>query len=148
MQQYGPLHLLTCIDLSFPIQPCGGQMETICIMKFRHPIWTLLVASCLILSTSQTNAQRQPDVGDQPGLLADDSLELDPEFQKAAVLSAPTRRRAQSSSTRRNVIFIWSKVTVAHCAMALALAAKVSSGRGWSTSAARLSGRTGPRRLR
>jgi lipoprotein-anchoring transpeptidase ErfK/SrfK len=29
---------------------------------------------------------RQPDVGDQPGLIADDSVELDPQFRKMAVL--------------------------------------------------------------
>ena len=41
----------------------------------------------LMLSASQSQAQlRQPDVGDQPGLIADDSVELDPEFRKTAVL--------------------------------------------------------------
>ena len=55
--------------------------------KFRHLIWTLIAASGLILSASQSQAQlRQPDVGDQPGLIADDSVELDPEFRKTAVL--------------------------------------------------------------
>jgi lipoprotein-anchoring transpeptidase ErfK/SrfK len=55
--------------------------------KFRHLIWTLIAASGLILSASQSHAQlRQPDVGDQPGLIADDSVELDPEFRKTAVL--------------------------------------------------------------
>ena len=38
-------------------------------------------------SASQSQAQlRQPDVGDQPGLIADDFVELDPEFKKTAVL--------------------------------------------------------------
>jgi len=48
--------------------------------KFRYLIWTLMAASGLILSASQSQAQllRQPDVGDQPGLIADDSVELDP----------------------------------------------------------------------
>jgi lipoprotein-anchoring transpeptidase ErfK/SrfK len=55
--------------------------------KFRHLIWTLVAASGLILSASQCRAQlRQPDVGDQPGLIADDSVELDPEYRKTAVL--------------------------------------------------------------
>jgi len=55
--------------------------------KFRHLIWTLIATSGLILSASQSQAQhRQPDVGDQPGLVADDSVELDPEFRKTAVL--------------------------------------------------------------
>jgi len=55
--------------------------------KFRDLIWTLIAASGLILSASQSQAQlRQPDVGDQPGLIADDSVELDPEFRKTAVL--------------------------------------------------------------
>jgi lipoprotein-anchoring transpeptidase ErfK/SrfK len=55
--------------------------------KFRHLIWTLVAACGLILSASQCRAQlRQPDVGDQPGLIADDSVELDPEYRKTAVL--------------------------------------------------------------
>ncbi len=29
---------------------------------------------------------RQPDVGDQPGLVADESVQLDPQFRKTAVL--------------------------------------------------------------
>ncbi len=55
--------------------------------KFRHLIWMVIAASGLVLSTPQSQAQtRQPDVGDQPGLLADDSVELDPQWQKTAVL--------------------------------------------------------------
>ena len=55
--------------------------------KFRHLIWMLIAASGLILSAPQSQAQmRQPDVGDQPGLIADDSVELDPQFRKTAVL--------------------------------------------------------------
>jgi lipoprotein-anchoring transpeptidase ErfK/SrfK len=55
--------------------------------KFRHLIWMLIATSGLILSSTQSQAQsRQPDVGDQPGLLADDSVELDPVFKKTAVL--------------------------------------------------------------
>jgi len=55
--------------------------------KFRHLIWMLVAAAGLILSASQSYAQtRHPDVGDQPGLLPDDSVELDPEYKKTAVL--------------------------------------------------------------
>ena len=40
--------------------------------KFRHLIWMLIAASGSILSASQSHAQlRQPDVGDQPGLVAE-----------------------------------------------------------------------------
>ena len=55
--------------------------------KFRHLIWMVIAASGLILSASQGQSQtRQPDVGDQPGLLADDAVELEPQFRKTAVL--------------------------------------------------------------
>ena len=55
--------------------------------KFRHMIWMLIATGGLILSAPQSQAQtRQPDVGDQPGLIADDSVELDPQFKKTAVL--------------------------------------------------------------
>ena len=54
--------------------------------KFRHLIWTAIAAGGLVLSAAQSQAQtRQPDVGDQPGLIADDSVELDPQFKKTAV---------------------------------------------------------------
>ena len=52
--------------------------------KFRHLIWMVTAAIGLTLSISQSYAQ-QPDVGDQPGLLADDSVELDPEYRKQMV---------------------------------------------------------------
>jgi len=52
---------------------------------FRHLIWMAMAAVGLMLSAEQGFAQ-QPDVGDQPGLIADDSVELDPEFRKTAVL--------------------------------------------------------------
>ncbi len=55
----------------------------------RHFIWTALAAAGLMLSASQSFAQK-PDVGDQPGLLADDSFELDPEFRKQMVLYRTT----------------------------------------------------------
>src|SRR5580693_503014 len=55
------------------------------MITFRHLIWIVTAAIGLALSASQSFAQ-QPDVGDQPGLIADDSVELDPQFRKTAVL--------------------------------------------------------------
>src|SRR6188768_2264251 len=52
---------------------------------FRHLIWTVFAAAGLMMSASAGFAQK-PDVGDQPGLIADDSVELDPQFRKTAVL--------------------------------------------------------------
>src|SRR4030088_2392744 len=57
--------------------------------KFRHLIWLVVAAAGFMLSVSQSSAQ-QPDVGDQPGLLPDDSVELDPEFRRTAVLYRTT----------------------------------------------------------
>src|ERR1700676_3049486 len=57
--------------------------------KFRHLIWMVMAAIGLMLSLSQSFAQ-QPDVGDQPGLLPDDSVELDPEYRRTAVLYRTT----------------------------------------------------------
>jgi lipoprotein-anchoring transpeptidase ErfK/SrfK len=54
------------------------------MINFRHLIGVMMAVVGLMLSISQSFAQ-QPDVGDQPGLLADDSVELDPEFRKQAV---------------------------------------------------------------
>src|SRR5438445_1891605 len=63
------------------------RQESFAMTKFRHLIWMVIAASGLVLSTPQSQAQtRQPDVGDQPGLIADDSVELDPQFRKTAVL--------------------------------------------------------------
>ncbi|WP_027580281.1 L,D-transpeptidase [Bradyrhizobium sp. Ai1a-2] len=52
--------------------------------KFRHLIWMVIAAGGLMLSASQTQAQTA-DVGDQPGLVPDDSVELDPEWRKQVV---------------------------------------------------------------
>jgi lipoprotein-anchoring transpeptidase ErfK/SrfK len=52
--------------------------------RFRHLIWMTIAAAGLMFSVSHGYAQ-QPDVGDQPGLLPDDSVELDPEFRKQVV---------------------------------------------------------------
>jgi lipoprotein-anchoring transpeptidase ErfK/SrfK len=54
------------------------------MLNFRHLICTMIAAGGLTLFSSHTFAQ-QPDVGDQPGLLADDSVELNPEFRKQMV---------------------------------------------------------------
>jgi len=51
---------------------------------YRHLILTLMATLGLMLAAAPGHAQ-QPDVGDQPGLLPDDSVELDPEFQKQVV---------------------------------------------------------------
>ena len=53
--------------------------------KFRHLIWTMAAATGLLMAVSQSYAQ-QPDVGDQPGLIAPDEVELDPQFRRTAVL--------------------------------------------------------------
>ncbi|MDP1881803.1 MAG: L,D-transpeptidase, partial [Bradyrhizobium sp.] len=53
--------------------------------KFRHLIWTLAATAGLLLAASPGFAQK-PDVGDEPGLIADDNVELDPQFRRTAVL--------------------------------------------------------------
>ena len=58
-------------------------------MKIRNLIWTLTAAFGLLLSVSQTFAQ-QPDRGDEPGLVADDSYQLDPEWRKQVVFYRTT----------------------------------------------------------
>jgi lipoprotein-anchoring transpeptidase ErfK/SrfK len=57
--------------------------------RFRHPIWMLMATIGLILVASPSHAQQQ-DSGDQPGLIADDSYQLDPEWQKQLVLYRTT----------------------------------------------------------
>ncbi|MBR0695727.1 L,D-transpeptidase [Bradyrhizobium lablabi] len=52
--------------------------------KLRHLVWMLIAAVVLVLSTSQSFAQKRPDA-DEPGLVADESYELDPEWQKQVV---------------------------------------------------------------
>src|ERR1700720_3755082 len=68
----------------------GGNAheESFAMTKLRHLIWMLIAAIGLILSASHGYAQ-QPDA-DQPGLLADDSFELDPEFRKQVVFYRTT----------------------------------------------------------
>jgi lipoprotein-anchoring transpeptidase ErfK/SrfK len=52
------------------------------MIKFRDLIWMTIAAVGLMLSVSQSFAQ---DRGDQPGLIPDDSVELDPEYRKQMV---------------------------------------------------------------
>jgi lipoprotein-anchoring transpeptidase ErfK/SrfK len=54
-------------------------------MMFRHLIRIFVAVVSLALPASPGLAQ-QNDPGDQPGLIADDSVELDPEFRRTAVL--------------------------------------------------------------
>ena len=57
--------------------------------KLHRLIWMSMAAVGLMLSASQTFAQGQ-DPGDQPGLMADESFQLDPEWQKQVVLYRST----------------------------------------------------------
>src|ERR1700730_7930685 len=63
----------------------GAPQGELCMTKFRPLVWMMVATAGLILSASQSYAQK-PDVGDQPGLLADDSVELEPEYRRTAVL--------------------------------------------------------------
>ncbi|MBS0531984.1 MAG: L,D-transpeptidase, partial [Proteobacteria bacterium] len=61
------------------------------MIAFRHLILAAVAVASLMLSATHGFAQqRQPDVGDQPGLIADDSVELDPEYRKQVVLYRTT----------------------------------------------------------
>jgi lipoprotein-anchoring transpeptidase ErfK/SrfK len=64
------------------LAPTGEHHMT----RFRHLILTAIAATGLMLSVSHSFAQQPVDRGDQPGLIPDDSLELDPEFRKQMVL--------------------------------------------------------------
>src|SRR6185437_828563 len=64
------------------VAPTGEHHMT----KFRHLIVTAVAAAGLMLSVSHSFAQQPVDRGDQPGLIPDDSLQLDPEFRKQMVL--------------------------------------------------------------
>src|SRR3954462_1783460 len=66
---------------------CGaaGELE---MTDFRRLTGTLLAAVGLILSAqalSQQALAQQPDRGDEPGLVADDAYEIEPEWQKQVV---------------------------------------------------------------
>ena len=54
--------------------------------EFRRVSWMMIAAIGLVFSAPPGRAQGQrTDPGDQPGLVADDSYELDPEWQKQMV---------------------------------------------------------------
>jgi lipoprotein-anchoring transpeptidase ErfK/SrfK len=52
--------------------------------QLRHLPWMMTATFGLLLAASPSDAQQQ-DPGDQPGLVADDSYALDPEWQKQMV---------------------------------------------------------------
>ena len=54
-----------------------------------HLAWMSVAVTGLLFSTSPSRAQSN-DPGDQPGLVADDSYQLDPEWQKQMVLYRTT----------------------------------------------------------
>ena len=54
------------------------------MIKLRHLVWMTIAAAGLTLSVSQSFAQ-QPDRGDEPGVIPDDSVQLDPEYRKQMV---------------------------------------------------------------
>ena len=58
-------------------------------MNFHRLIWMMMASIGLALSPSQGFAQGQ-DRGDEPGLIADDSYQLDPEWQKQVMLYRTT----------------------------------------------------------
>jgi lipoprotein-anchoring transpeptidase ErfK/SrfK len=51
---------------------------------FRHLTWMLIAAFGLVFTAAETHAQKRPDA-DEPGLVADDGYELEPEWQKQVV---------------------------------------------------------------
>jgi lipoprotein-anchoring transpeptidase ErfK/SrfK len=59
------------------------------MIKFRHLIWMTIAMAGLMLSAAPSFAQTR-DVGDQPGLIPDDTAQLDPEYQKQMVLYRTT----------------------------------------------------------
>src|SRR5437763_9003806 len=77
------------------------------MFNFRHLTWIAIAVAGLMFSVSQCFAQ-QPDVGDQPGLLADDSVELDPEFKKQAVYYRTSEPPGTIiiSTTERHLYFV------------------------------------------
>jgi lipoprotein-anchoring transpeptidase ErfK/SrfK len=52
--------------------------------NFRYLTWMLIAVFGLVFSTAQSRAQQRPD-SDEPGLIADESYELGPEFRKQLV---------------------------------------------------------------
>ena len=74
---------------------------------YRHLILMLTATLGLLLAVAPGHAQ-QPDVGDQPGLIPDDSVELDPEYQKQVVYyrSAEAPGTIIISTTERHLYLV------------------------------------------
>ncbi len=51
---------------------------------FRHLTWMLIAAFGLVFSSTKSHEKKRPDA-DEPGLVADDAYELEPEWQKQVV---------------------------------------------------------------
>ncbi|WP_438275561.1 L,D-transpeptidase [Nitrobacter sp.] len=61
------------------------------MIGFRDLTLAVSAVACLLLSATHGFAQQpRPDVGDEPGLVADDSFQLDPEYRKQVVLYRTT----------------------------------------------------------
>jgi lipoprotein-anchoring transpeptidase ErfK/SrfK len=54
------------------------------MLNFRRLTWMLIAAFGLVYSSAESHAQKRPDA-DEPGLIADDSYELEPQFRKQVV---------------------------------------------------------------
>jgi lipoprotein-anchoring transpeptidase ErfK/SrfK len=81
--------------LKIPVPPLHSKfLDGICRLQRRNfqwaaLAWTVTTAAGLMLAASQSFAQ-QPYEADQPGLIADDSYQLDPEWQKQMVFFRTT----------------------------------------------------------
>jgi lipoprotein-anchoring transpeptidase ErfK/SrfK len=71
------------------IDTSGGGRRIIAMNTLRHMVRIFVFVAVLALSATPSLAQ-QSDPGDQPGLIADDSVELDPQFRKQMVLYRTT----------------------------------------------------------
>ena len=58
---------------------------------YRRLTGAFIAALGLVLTTSYASAQ-QPDRGDEPGLVADDAYQLEPEWQKQVVYFRTTEQ--------------------------------------------------------
>jgi lipoprotein-anchoring transpeptidase ErfK/SrfK len=66
------------------LQHHGPERREAFMTKIRHLICSAIAVAGLLLPASQGFAQ-QPDRGDEPGLIADETYQLDPEWQKQMV---------------------------------------------------------------
>jgi lipoprotein-anchoring transpeptidase ErfK/SrfK len=75
----------------YPLFRIMLQAGALLMVAFRRLIrLSFMVATGLMVSGSPSFAQQQPDVGDQPGLIADDSVQLEPEYQRQMVFYRTT----------------------------------------------------------